>query len=89
MTVYNQALGYERITALSSAASLTVPSGATRAVFVAFTQAVRWRDDGTDPTATVGMPLAVGTPFEYGGPLAGIKFFEQAGSAELNVSYYK
>lgn len=82
-------LGYQQITSLSAAASLTVPTGATIAVIIAETQAVRWRDDGTNPSATVGMPLPVQTPFVYSGDLSAIKFFEQAGSAKLNVSYFK
>ena len=46
------------------------------------------RDDGTAPTASVGMPLAVGVPLQYDGDLTGIKFIEQAASAKLNISYY-
>lgn len=80
--------GYEQITGLSSVKTLTVPSGATFAVITAETQAVRWRDDGTSPSATVGMPLANGSTLEYNGDLAAIKFFEQAASAKLNVAYY-
>jgi hypothetical protein len=81
-------LGYQQITTLSSAASLTVPAGATLAIIVAEAQAVRWRDDGTAPSATVGMPLAVGAVLEYDGDLKRIQFFEQAASAKLNISYY-
>lgn len=81
-------LGYQQITSLSAAAGLTVPAGAQRARIVATTQAVRWRDDGTNPTGTVGMPLAVNTELEYEGDLAAIKFIEQVASAAINVSYY-
>ena len=82
-------LGYQQITSLAAAAALTVPTGARLAVIVAETQAVRWRDDGTDPTSSVGMPLATGVQFTYPGDLAAIKFIEQTASAKLNVSYYK
>jgi len=81
-------LGYQQITSLSASTALTVPSGATLALIVPETQAVRWRDDGTAPSATVGMPLAVGVPLMYDGNLQNIKFFEQTASAKLNVSYY-
>ena len=81
-------LGYQQITTLSSAASLTVPAGATFALIICQTQAVRWRDDGTAPSATVGMPLAVGTLLEYDGDLKRIQFFQQAASAALNIAYY-
>lgn len=83
------ALGYQQITSLSAAAALTVPAGATTAVIVAEAQAVRYRDDGTDPSATVGMPVAVGVVLTYTGPLTKIKFFEQTSGAKLNISYYK
>lgn len=82
-------LGYEQVTGLSSAKGLTVPAGTRLCLIVALTQAVRWRDDGTNPTGTVGMPLAVNTLLTYWGDPTLIKFFEQAASAELNVSYYK
>lgn len=81
-------LGYQQITSLSSAASLTVPTGATLALIICQTQAVRWRDDKTAPTGTVGMPLAVGTLLEYDGDLKNIQFIEQAASAALNIAYY-
>ena len=89
-------LGYQQITSLSSATGLTVPATdafgnkqqPTFALIVAETQPVRWRDDGTNPTASVGMPLAVGIPLQYDGDLTKIKFIEQAASAKINISYY-
>lgn len=83
------ALGYQQITSLAAAAGLTVPPGATYAVISPGAQAVRWRDDGTNPTATVGMPIPVNGVFTYAGDLTAIKFIEQAASAQLNISYYK
>ena len=83
-----QCLGYQQITSLSAATSLTVPANATRAVILAETQPVRWRDDGTAPTSTVGMPLPVSSALSYDGDLKAIKFIEQSVSAKLNVSYY-
>lgn len=81
-------LGYQQITSLSSAASLTVPAGATMAVIVPDTQGVRWRDDGVAPTASVGMPVAAGVMLNYDGDLKRIQFIQQTASAVLNVSYY-
>ena len=88
MIGYAKPVGYQQITSLSAATALTVPAGARSAVIIAQTQAVRWRDDGTNPSATVGMPLPVNTMLEYSGDLAAIKFFEQTASAALNISYY-
>jgi hypothetical protein len=81
-------LGYQQITSLSTATALTVPTGATMALIVPETQAVRWRDDGTNPTASVGMPVAVGESLNYDGDLKSIRFIEQTASAKINVSYY-
>jgi predicted hotdog family 3-hydroxylacyl-ACP dehydratase len=81
-------LGYQQITSLSAAAGLTPPASAVRALVQAETQAVRWRDDGTDPTTTVGMTLAAGASLEYEGQLAAIRFIEVTASAKLNVAYF-
>jgi len=81
-------LGYQQITSLSASTALTVPLGATLAVIIPESQAVRWRDDDTAPTGSVGMPLAIATTLSYDGDLSRIRFIEQAASAKLNVSYY-
>lgn len=88
MALRLQNLGYQQISALSSAAALTVPSNANLAVFNCESQNVRWRDDGTNPTASVGMQLVTGISFEYDGNLAALKFIEETSAAKLNVSYY-
>lgn len=81
-------LGYQQITSLSAAAALTVPQGATMAVIVPEAQDIRWRDDGVNPTASVGMPVAVGAVLSYDGDLNRIRFIQQSASAIINVSYY-
>lgn len=84
-------LGFEQLTGLSAAKKLAaVPTGALLALIIPTAQAVRWRDDGTDPTGTIGMPIAttIPSPFVYSGDLSKISFIEQAASATLNVSYY-
>jgi hypothetical protein len=81
-------LGYQQITSLSLATALTVPNGATRALIAPASQSVRWRDDGVDPTVSIGMPVAAGSYLSYDGDLNRIKFIETTASAELNVTYY-
>lgn len=89
-------LGYQQITSLSSATGLTVPTrdlnGLNQKPVIALitpeTQAVRWRDDDVNPTASVGMPLAAGVTLQYDGDLTKIKFIEQTASAKINISYY-
>lgn len=84
-----KALGYQQITSLSAATALTVPTGTILAIITPEAQAVRWRDDGTNPTATVGYPLAVGAELRYtAAQLAALKFIEQTASAKLNITYY-
>lgn len=80
--------GYEQVTGLSSAKGLTPPAGATKATIQAETNGVRWRDDGTSPTTSVGMSLAAGATMDYSGDLGAIRFIETTASAKLNVSYY-
>ena len=89
-------LGYQQITSLGSATGLTVPTRDANglsvkpvmAIITPLTADVRWRDDGTDPTASVGMPLAAGVTLQYDGDLSRIKFIQNGGTAELNISYY-
>lgn len=83
-------LGYQLIDDVSDAIGLTVPAGATAATVIAESQAVRWRDDGTDPDAATGMPLSVGQTAVFQGSdvLAALKLIEQTGGAKLHVSYY-
>lgn len=88
-------LGYQQIAVLTSSSALTVPGAATGvtpariAVIQCEGQPVRWRDDGTAPTASVGMRLLVGQELRYDGDLNSIRFIEEAASAKLNVSYYE
>lgn len=90
-------LGYQQITSLSASTGLTVPdkdpstglsAKANFALITAEAQALRWRDDGVAPTATVGMPLAVGVTLQYDGDLSKIRFIEQVGGGIVNISYY-
>lgn len=76
----------------SSGASLTsggIPPSATLVYIVPETQAVRYRDDGANPTASVGEPIANGGTFTYQGTMSALAFIEQTASAKLNLSFYK
>lgn len=54
------------------------------------TASVRWRDDGTAPTSSVGHLIEIGGVLEYDGDLSDIKFIRTgAQSASLPVSYYR
>lgn len=88
--LYFQPLGYQQYTSLSSATNLTgYPDGATIAEIIVEAQGIRYRDDGTAPTASIGMPVVAGNAFQYSGDLSAIQFIAQVSGAIINVSYYK
>jgi hypothetical protein len=81
-------MGYTQDKTLTVAKGLNPPNGARVAVIQAITQNVRWRDDGTAPTAAIGMRLAAGTDMLYTGDMHAIRFIQETATAELNVTYY-
>jgi hypothetical protein len=78
---YNyQPLGFAQISITSSAqtfavAGVAVPTGARLAVMTVDAANVRYRDDGTAPTASIGIQLSSSAtqPYEYSGDLAAIQ----------------
>ena len=88
--------GYQQITTLTASTALTVPTltpdglnaKPVLALIIAEGAPDRWRDDGTAPSATDGMPIAVGVPFQYDGDLTKIRFIQQSSNGILNISYY-
>lgn len=82
--------GFQAITDLSAAVGLTVPEAGAGFIVINVTgQNVRWRDDGVDPTGTVGMLIAAGgDDYTYQGDLSKLKFIEVTSGAKVNVSYY-
>lgn len=84
-------IGFQQITDLSTAVGLTIPTQPyfpTRVFIVAEGNDIRWRDDGTAPTASVGMILIRNNVLSYDGDLKKIKFIQSGAGAKLNVSYY-
>jgi hypothetical protein len=68
---------------------LTVPAGSRFAEIIVDVAGVRYRDDGTAPTASVGMPLSAGAVLEYDGSLSAVQFIRSGGTdAVLNILYY-
>lgn len=81
-------LGYEQITSLAAATPLTVPPGATLAIISVSGGPVRYRDDGTPPTTSEGMPIVAGQTFAYSVALGAIEFIQEAAAATLDILYY-
>lgn len=81
-------VGYRQITSLGSAIGIQIGDGRV-ALIQALNQNVRWRDDGTDPTTSVGMRIHAGESIWYFGDLRDIRFIEETAGAELNISVYQ
>jgi hypothetical protein len=83
--------GYEQISLSGSTIyTLTIPTGARKAIVQAETANVRMRLDGTNPAAGVGeIIIAAGASRElHDDELAAAKFIAATGSPKLNVHYY-
>ena len=88
--------GYQQVAAANTVAafSLTIPGMSTNgpkpttALIQAETQGLRWRDDGTDPTTSVGMLIPAGQTLEYAGPLTKLRLINATAGAIANISYY-
>ena len=81
-------LGYQQISSPAVSTRPTVPNGARAARIQAEAQAIRWRDDGLPPTATVGMLLAAGSDMYYDGELAKLQVIQATAGGIVNISYY-
>lgn len=98
--IAERALGYGQLAAGSIDASTLlstitlngvagIPDGTAQILIQVEAQAVRWRDDGTAPTAAVGQPLAVGVQMVYTGRNAKqLRFISQVAGAVLNATFY-
>ena len=87
---YVPVAGRQALTVSSTALALTIPLGATHCLMQATTANVRWNDETTTPTATVGQQLAAGDSWFYNGALADVKVVrETSDDAVLQVNYYK
>ena len=83
--------GYQQLTVSTTAVGLTLPTGAQRAVIHIEAQPIRYRDDGTDPTSTVGVLVKADVSFELNSLLSLRQFKAiRSGSvdATVNVVYY-
>lgn len=77
--------------------TLTVPGDATRAIIAVETAGIRYRDDGSDPTSSNGIPLSQGSYLvltnineDYHHQLTKLRFIKSGASdATLNIMYYR
>lgn len=88
---FPRALGYQQLTVDGTARSFTLPAGRTvrLAVAVVETNPIRYRDDGTAPTASVGTPVdPKNTIYICSGSVASFQAIRTGSSAVLNIHYY-
>lgn len=88
-------LGYQQVTPTGTAAGVTPPavpaaSGLVPGYMVVQCNGgvVRWRDDGTAPTASIGMSIADGSEMNYVGDFYAIQFILSSGTPILDISFY-
>lgn len=81
-------LGYVQITDVSTVVSLPVPAGANFALVQVEGAPIRWRDDGSNPTATTGMRLTTTGELKLDTTLATVRVIQEAAGAKLNISFY-
>jgi len=81
---------FEQLTSLSTATS--VPGGGDVIVIQAETQAVRYRCDGVDPTASIGVLINAGECHELdlgAENMHKVKIIEVSASAKANIHVFK
>lgn len=84
-----RSLGYQQLTSLATAVTVIPPAGTSLILITPEGAGVRWRDDGTAPTTTVGYPLNVGMELRYTATgMRRLQVVQQAASAVLNLAFY-
>jgi hypothetical protein len=81
--------GYVQYTDLSSATKGVATSSGRVALVQALDQNVRYRDDGQDPTTTVGVRIHAGESIWYTGDLGNLRIIEETSGAEVNILTYE
>ena len=86
-------LGYEQLTAGFAAAQAlpNIPDGAELAIIQPIGGAIRFRDDGVNPTTMAGTVIAAGDSIQYPGELANFTLIQDGAGpvTEVNVLYYR
>ena len=91
ITQAQKVLGYQQVAAGGAdvAFSPTIPAGTESIEVAVSAQAIRWRADGTTPTAAIGMPVAVGSSVVFSfQQLSLLQLIAQVAGAALDITYY-
>ncbi len=90
-TAFAESKGYQQSTSLSTSGAINLPSIPTSAQSVVIDiegAGIRFRDDGTDPTSTVGRPISAGQSLCYTNDPHAIRMIGQTAGATVNATYY-
>lgn len=92
MINFGSQMGLACVTSTALTIPTADPLGVNRTPSMALVRvegaSVRYRDDGTAPTASVGMNLNIGDVLKFDGDLTKLRFIQQSATATLNVIYY-
>lgn len=80
-------MGFQQITGLAGVTSLVVPTGTLVAYIQVEGQNVRWRDDGVNPSVSVGNLIYAQETLVYGGNFSKLRLIEIAPTAVVNIEY--
>lgn len=103
VTGYRRPLGYLQIPTANLNTATTMSAGASAPGYPTFPAGfqphyaviqcnggtVRWRDDGTNPTVSVGMSIPDGGELDYVGDITKITFILSTNSPILDISLYE
>lgn len=84
----NTPKGWGTVVNPTTATIIPAVTGSKVAIIQAETGGIRYRDDGTPPTSTVGMLIPANTSVAYQGDLTTIKVIQASGAATVNILYY-
>ena len=65
-----------------------IPARTVWAVICVETANIRYRDDATNPTASVGIPVLAGQCMGYRSRFSALAIIAQSGSPVVNISFY-
>lgn len=84
--------GYVQLASLGSAIGFTLPAGSQWCIVIPEGAPIRYRVDGTNPTAAIGVPLVVNQPVIFrfsAAQFAAVKFIQQSVGGIANIDCYK
>ena len=84
-----KSIGYSRQVNIVTAKGLDLHPDCRAVVLHAEKGDIRWRDDGANPTSSVGMRIKKGNSLIYMGELQAFKFIGAHQAAILNITYYR